>query len=261
MRPLVLLCVFLAVAQGEQTPCQRCCEGHEEGVCSQAAKGRPGKCCGQVAGEWYCCPDMTDEGPAKCGHCPTEYRCWTGYRAPRDMCVNSGNYEDPLVESFISLICFMLIIWAVVTCLRRSRQPTPVMHQHHAGMGMAPVCYPATGVRIAQPGQPITATSGVPVAVAYPAACAAGGQPMAHPVAYGAPSAYPAGCAPYPHHGRGHGYGGGTVAMGAGMGFLGGMMMGEALADAGHHGGDYGGGYGGGDDFGGGGGGDFAADM
>lgn len=208
MRGLILLLALVnGQAPSDETPstplsnCQKCCSSG--GDCSKASHGQPGKCCGQVQGQWYCCPDMTSEGPAKCGHCANSYRCFTGIRPPSRMCANDGGNggssggglgtTEPVVSSFVGLLCFMLLAYTVVTCMRRQAYPrpaVPIMHQH-SGIAMNSV--PCPGVPMAQPGQPVapgTAVGGVPVATAYPA---------------GRVGAYPAApVAAYPQYGPGY---------------------------------------------------------
>ena len=72
----------VAVAAPNLTPCQRCCQ--PGGDCSVAYKGTPGKCCGAVGGQAFCCPGVAAAG-AKCYNCGDSYRCYTGFAA-RNIC-------------------------------------------------------------------------------------------------------------------------------------------------------------------------------
>jgi len=224
------------------TPCQKCCQ--PGGDCSGAYKNTPGKCCGTVNGQAFCCPGVIDG--AKCYNCGSAYRCYSGITS-RNICgggTPSGgashhhhanphhhHYSGESEGSSTTGLMLMLGIGAVLAfifCTRRQ-------HDHH-------VEYPAYNTMM----------------------------PQGKPVAYGAPvSGYaPQGAygAPMMHSGMpGYGYGGGggysgtAVAGSAAAGFLGGMLVNEAMSHHGHHhsDSDYGGGYSSGGDYGGGGGSDF----
>ena len=84
----------LAAASADQqnatlTPCQQCCA--PGGDCSKAYKGMPGKCCGTVQGQSYCCPGVSfrgqTSGDAKCANCGTSFRCYAG-QSSRKVCPN-----------------------------------------------------------------------------------------------------------------------------------------------------------------------------
>eukprot|EP00320_Phaeocystis_rex_P022082 CAMPEP_0119091624 /NCGR_PEP_ID=MMETSP1178-20130426/156944_1 /TAXON_ID=33656 /ORGANISM="unid sp, Strain CCMP2000" /LENGTH=133 /DNA_ID=CAMNT_0007075147 /DNA_START=20 /DNA_END=417 /DNA_ORIENTATION=- len=79
------------VTKSTLTPCQACCA--PGGDCSKAFKGTPGKCCGIVEGQAFCCPGVTFRGPssgdAKCYNCGTTYRCFTGLSS-RNVCGNDS---------------------------------------------------------------------------------------------------------------------------------------------------------------------------
>jgi hypothetical protein len=236
-----------------QTQCQQCCA--PGGDCSKAYKGGPGMCCGEVAGNSFCCPTRSnDMGAAKCWACNNAFRCYAGSRPSPNICATEGgtnginpssssrrgmgNEGNDIVGIIIIIVSFLAIAMAVSACARHRRQmPLTMTPQGTAGMQMQTV--------VGKPGQPMGAVQpGMPMGTAMPM------QGGCYPAAYGG----------YPHTG----YGGGTVAASAGMGFLGGMMVGEMMSDHGHgYGGDYGGGGGGyGGDMGGGDmGGDFSADM
>ena len=231
---LLLLALSLGTVAGIEapglTPCQQCCA--PGGDCSRAYKGAPGKCCGTISGQAFCCPFGTSAAgtsqSAKCYNCGETYRCFTG-TAARNICGPSSHshswhraarYDDSSdafgnIIQLVFLLCFFGIV--VRTCFM---QP------------------PSQAVVFDQFGKPV------------------GGVPQGVPVMASA----------HPHYGYGYcnpGYGGAAVASSAATGFLGGMMVSEMMHAPHHHSdyGDYGGGdYGGGGDFGGGDGG-FAADS
>ena len=87
--PCLLVGLSAARAQPVLTPCQTCCA--PGGDCLKAYKGTPGKCCGVVNGQAFCCPGVTFRGPssgdAKCYNCGTTYRCFTGFS--QNVCGNN----------------------------------------------------------------------------------------------------------------------------------------------------------------------------
>ena len=78
MLPHLLLIASSLDAQG-LTPCQRCCA--PGGDCSKAYKGMPGKCCGEIGGQSFCCPGISfrglTSGDGKCYNCGESYRCFS----------------------------------------------------------------------------------------------------------------------------------------------------------------------------------------
>ena len=206
------------------TPCQRCCA--PGGDCSTAYKGQPGKCCGVLNGQAFCCPGMAGgPGGAKCYSCADSYRCYTGFAA-RNICGGAmpvprqqsmrrlpppHYYGEHSSESGMTQFLLLVAIAGVIfiLCCRRERT-----YGYHEGAMMA------GGGQMAPVGVPV---GGYPVGV--------GG------------CGYPVG-----------GYSGMSVAGGAATGFLGGMLVSDMMhsASSHHHGGDYGG-YASGGDYGGGG--------
>jgi len=239
---IAAVCLLLPAVVLAQTECQKCCA--PGGDCSKAYKNGPGACCGEVAGNSFCCPTRSNEmGAARCWACNNAFRCYSGIRPMANICATEGGTKginrgggmrgeggDGVMGLVVVFVSFVAIVMAVSACVRHRRQmPLTMTPQGTAGMQMASV-----GTPMGKPGQPMAAVQpGMPMGTAMPV----GG-------------CYPAGYGGYPHQ---TGYGGGTVAASAGMGFLGGMMVGEMMSDHGHGGGD----YGGGGDMGG----DFAADM
>lgn len=211
----------IAVPTPTLTPCQRCCS--PGGDCSTAYKGQPGKCCGVINGQAFCCPGIIGGGMpgagAKCYSCADSYRCYTGFAA-RNICGGAMPVPQQTVRrlppphyygerstetGMTQLLVFVAVAGVIfILCCRREHNP-----YHEAGM---------------VPAHPMAAV-GVP----------GGGYPVG---GYG----YPVG-----------GYSGMSVAGGAATGFLGGMLVSDMMHSASHHhhGGDYGG-YSGGD-YGGGG--------
>jgi len=261
MGPAAVILAFAATTglNGE-TPCQQCCA--PGGDCSKAFKGTPGKCCGTLNGQAFCCPGISyrgaASGDAKCYNCGGEaYRCYTG-TSSRNICGGSpqrhphewtrsapshrleqySRHDDSSATGAMLLLGVAIVV-GVLFCFRRQHDHVEMYH----ASPYAPVGTPV-------PGKPM-----------YGQQMAYGAQPMAYtqPM-YGTPM----------YGGCGGGYSGMAVAGSAAAGFMGGMMLSEAM-DAGHHhsdvhhhhydggggAGDFGGGYGGG----GGDGGDFAADS
>ena len=221
-----------------QTACQSCCA--PGGDCSKAYKGGPGQCCGEAAGNSFCCPTRNNEmGAAKCWHCVNDdvIKCYQTNTPPR--CGGQrSTYGVNETTSLVILVVSMLAIGMAVSACMRHRRQLPLHAQGVQDMQMAAMHTGRAGqpMQGAQPGMPVGTVVG----------CHPGG------------GVYPGGGC-YPAQ---SGYGGGTVAAGAGMGFLGGMMVSDMM----HHGGGYGGGggYGEGGGYGDGGGdmgGDFSADM
>jgi len=221
-------CDVTRAQQQELTPCQRCCA--PGGDCSTAFKGTPGKCCGSIEGQAFCCPGSMGGG-AKCYNCGSQYRCFTGVSSGR-ICGQAGGhhhrhhrsqYGEEVDQSTqgAMLVIMVGIVLAVIFCGRRRYDGE--MYQPVVGQGK-PMVY------------------GSPVPPGMPA-CGYG---------YGG------------YGGYGNGYSGTAVAGSAAAGFVGGMLVNEAMSH--HHYpsygcGDYGGAdYGGGGDFGGGDSG-FAADS
>ena len=74
---------LLVASDAGLTPCQQCCA--PGGDCSKAYKGTPGKCCGEIGGQSFCCPGVSYRGPtsgdAKCYNCGSAYRCFSSATA------------------------------------------------------------------------------------------------------------------------------------------------------------------------------------
>ena len=74
---------LLVASDAGLTPCQQCCA--PGGDCSKAYKGTPGKCCGEIRGQSFCCPGVSYRGPtsgdAKCYNCGSAYRCFSSATA------------------------------------------------------------------------------------------------------------------------------------------------------------------------------------
>jgi hypothetical protein len=58
----VLVVVSGIILNNGETPCQQCCS--PGGDCSKAFKGTPGKCCGALNGQAFCCPGLSYRGAA-----------------------------------------------------------------------------------------------------------------------------------------------------------------------------------------------------
>lgn len=233
-----------AVAVPNLTPCQRCCA--PGGDCSAAYKGTPGKCCGVVNGQAFCCPGVAAQG-AKCYSCADSFRCYTGFAA-RNICGgampvpsagHSHRLPPPRYNTYYErqggdggvtqMLIFMAIcgVMFVLCCSRRA-------HDYHDGAMMPHGHMAPVGVPVGPGGYPL-----------------AGGM-------------YPVG-----------GYSGMSTMGSAATGFLGGMLVSDMMHSSHHHGGgdyggsyggysgggDYGGDYGGGGDFGGGGDCGFSSDS
>ena len=192
------LATATAVALPQLTPCQQCCS--PGGTCEKAYKGTPGKCCGTVGGQAFCCPGSVANPAlgAKCYNCGDSYRCFSGF-ASRNICgpnsaVTAANmqprgrlpppefgYGSRSQQDFTGTLVFMAIVgvFLVLFCTRRQADT----------FGPGAVAYGQPGAMQVPVGQPM------PMA------------PVGHyPVGYG-------------------GYGGMSVAGSAATGFLGGMLV------------------------------------
>ena len=58
----LILCATASGLNTGETPCQQCCA--PGGDCSKAFKGTPGKCCGTLNGQAFCCPGVSYRGSA-----------------------------------------------------------------------------------------------------------------------------------------------------------------------------------------------------
>jgi len=178
---------------------------------STAYKGTPGKCCGVIHGQAFCCPGAGGEGAggAKCYNCGETHRCYVGFPAA-NICGGGGGGAPVLHRSHrqrlpeggggssesdgfrqMLLAGFLFLIFFLV-CVRGNRQDT---QPYPLNYGMAPR------------------------AVGCPMGCPAG-----CPVGVGAPISY--------------GYSGYGAAGGAAAGFAGGVLVSEMM-HASHHRHDY----------------------
>ena len=122
--------------------CQQCCA--PGGDCSKAFKGTPGKCCGTIGGQAFCCPGITyrgaSSGDAKCHSCGEAYRCFTGMTT-RNVCgvtpghhthhssewmrVHAGErirmhrYDEDRTSTGLMVLLAVAVVLAVLFCVRR----------------------------------------------------------------------------------------------------------------------------------------------
>ena len=137
---MMLVLLLAASGQTEETPCQKCCA--PGGDCSRAYKGTPGKCCGTLNGQAFCCPGITyrgsASGDAKCYNCGGQaYRCYTGSTSrnicggatiqrhpPHDWARSTRRYEPRYSEADSSstgmlLLLGVAVVIAALFCVRR----------------------------------------------------------------------------------------------------------------------------------------------
>lgn len=204
---------------GVLTSCQRCCI--PGGDCSKAFKGGPGKCCGNINGQSFCCPGVPGFSGAKCYNCGHSYRCFTGTSA-RSVCgpaaprarhshVQAGHSTTAMAGDAGMYIVIALIIVGLVLCYARPR-----VHSQAPGYTWNTDSSPMYSKPNVACGMPVAPQQG-----------------LYHPHQGCMPMPYGHGAPGFGHGYDGGGYSGGAVAGSAAAGFVGGMLVGEMLDS--HH--------------------------
>jgi hypothetical protein len=178
MGPAAVILAFAATTglNGE-TPCQQCCA--PGGDCSKAFKGTPGKCCGTLNGQAFCCPGISyrgaASGDAKCYNCGGEaYRCYTG-TSSRNICGGSpqrhphewtrsapshrleqySRHDDSSATGAMLLLGVAIVV-GVLFCFRRQHDHVEMYHASpYAPVGTPVPGKPMYGQQMAYGAQPM----------------------------------------------------------------------------------------------------------